>query len=262
LDWLAADFMEHSWDIKRLIKKIVLSKTYRQSAVISERHLQVDPENVYLSRAPRLRVKAELVRDLVLFSSGLLHAAVGGPSVKPYQPKNLWEAASSGRGALAIYEESSGKDLYRRGMYTFIKLTVPPPSMAIFDASNRDQCEVQRLRTSTPLQALNLMNDPIILEASSSLSRELLSSKKDPEALIGLAFRKIICRTPSSRELEYLMAYYKKQNEYFNKTPKAAQQILQWGENAVSGHSNTQAMASMVMAISTIYNMEEAITKT
>jgi len=151
LDWLSADFMDHGWDIKRLVKQIVMSATYRQSAKTTPEKLSKDPENTYLSRGPRIRLQAEFIRDLVLSSSGLLVKTIGGPSVKPYQPKGLWESATSGRGVLATYKQDHNDSLYRRGMYTFIKLTVPPPFMVMFDASNRDQCEVRRLKTNTPL---------------------------------------------------------------------------------------------------------------
>jgi hypothetical protein len=160
LDWLAVDFMNHGWNIKRLVKQIVSSATYRQSAVVSAEKLRTDPENILLARAPRYRIPAESVRDVVLASSGLLVKTIGGPSVKPYQPGGLWEAATSGRGILANYKQDHGQSLYRRGMYTFIKRTVPPPTMSIFDASNRDQCEVKRLNTNTPLQALVMLKEP------------------------------------------------------------------------------------------------------
>ena len=155
LDWLAVDFMEHGWDIKRLVKQIVMSATYRQSANILEDNLKKDPENIYLSHAPRLRVQAEFVKDIILSSSGLLVKTIGGPSVKPYQPKGLWESATSGRGELATYKQDKGESLYRRGMYTFIKLTVPPPGMALFDASNRDQCEVKTIDDQHTLTGFN-----------------------------------------------------------------------------------------------------------
>ncbi|MES1214505.1 MAG: PSD1 and planctomycete cytochrome C domain-containing protein, partial [Bacteroidota bacterium] len=177
LDWLAVDFMEHGWDIKRLVKQFVMSAAYRQSAKVTEEKLKIDPENIYLSRGPRFRLPAEFVRDMVLSSSGLLVRTIGGPSVKPYQPKGLWEAATSGRGVLATYKQDHGDSLYRRGMYTFIKLTVPPPSMMMFDASNRDQCEVKRLKTNTPLQALIMMNDPTVLEASRVLAQKLVNEQ-------------------------------------------------------------------------------------
>ena len=162
LDWLAIDFMNNGWNIKRLIKQMVMSATYKQSAVSPKNILATDPENIYLSHFTRLRLTSETVRDHVLASSGLLVNEVGGPSVKPYQPKGIWEAATSGRG-LSKYIQDHDEKLYRRSMYTFIKRTVPPPSMLVFDASNRDQCEVKRIRTNTPLQALVMMNDPQVL---------------------------------------------------------------------------------------------------
>ncbi len=133
----------------------MLSDTYRQSAEVNRKQLEVDPENNFYARSPRVRFKAEMVRDWVLSSSGLLNPEIGGPSVKPYQPKGIWESTTSGRGVLATYKQDHGSDLYRRGMYTFIKLTAPPPSMMIFDASNRDECEAKRTSTNTPLQALD-----------------------------------------------------------------------------------------------------------
>ncbi|HMI67789.1 MAG TPA: PSD1 and planctomycete cytochrome C domain-containing protein, partial [Cyclobacteriaceae bacterium] len=154
LDWLSIDFRKNGWNVKRLVKEIVMSATYRQASHITKEKYAIDPENIYLSRAPRIRLSAELVKDLVMASSGLLVNEIGGPSVKPYQPKGIWEASTSGRGLLKSYIQDHGSSLYRRGMYTFIKRTVPPPSLLIFDASNRDQCEVRRLRTNTPLQTL------------------------------------------------------------------------------------------------------------
>ncbi|RZM02866.1 MAG: DUF1553 domain-containing protein, partial [Pedobacter sp.] len=194
LDWLAVDFMKNGWNIKRLIQQIVTSATYKQSAVTSAEKLKADPENILLARAPRYRIPAELIRDVVLSSSGLLVKTIGGPSVKPYQPPGLWEGATSGRGILATYKQDSDKDLYRRGMYTFIKRTVPPPVMGIFDASNRDQCEVKRLNTNTPLQALVMMNDPTVLEASRVLAGRLLQENIPSEARIKKAFRLIVSR--------------------------------------------------------------------
>src|SRR5262249_27130849 len=148
----------------------------------------IDPENVYLSHGTRVRLSAEFVRDMVLASSGLLVRTIGGPSVKPYQPKGLWELASSGRGVLNTYKQDHKDLLYRRGMYTFIKLTVPPPSMIIFDASNRDQCEVKRLATNTPLQALMMLNDPTVLEASRVLAQRLMSEQSANTDKIKKAF--------------------------------------------------------------------------
>lgn len=262
LDWLAVDFMEHGWDIKRLMKKIMLSATYRQSAEITATHLERDPDNTYLARAPRLRVKAETVRDLVLASSGLLNPAVGGASVKPYQPKGLWERATSGRGQLAIYEPSEGSDLYRRGLYTFIKLTVPPPSMILFDASNRDQCEVKRTLTNTPLQALIMLNDPTVLEASRYFAQQLMEKEPSTEARISRAFRTIICRSPGEKELDILTSYYREQESAFKSGMLDASRTLTVGASPPDRTLDPNASAALMKVISTIYNMEEAITKT
>ena len=262
LDWLAVDFMETGWDIKKLVKKILLSATYRQSAKISDDKMKKDPENIFLSHAPRIRLKAEFVRDAVLFSSGLLNKTIGGPSVKPYQPKGMWEAATSGRGVLATYKQDEGDALYRRGMYTFIKLTVPPPSMMLFDASNRDQCEVKRLKTNTPLQALIMMNDPTVLEASRVLAQKLVSEQSSAEEKISKAFRLIICRKASDKELSILKNYYDEQLQLFQQKKLNAQTTLRIGEYTLNEKLDLNSSAAMMKVVNTIYNMEEAITKT
>lgn len=261
LDWLAVEFMEHNWDIKYIIKKIVSSNTYRQSARVSEKALEKDPENIYLSHAPRTRLKAEFVRDLVLSSSGLLVKKIGGPSVKPYQPAGLWESATSGRGELATYKQDKGEKLYRRGLYTFIKLTVPPPSMILFDASNRDQCEVTRLQTNTPLQALAMMNDPTILEASRVFAQKLISTNKDAQTNIETAFRRILCRTPEKEEISILTRYHKEQLELFRAGQLDAKGTLKVGEYPQDPNLDPVAQAALMKTINLMYNMEEAIVK-
>lgn len=261
LDWLAVDFMEHGWDIKRLVKQIVLSATYRQSVKTTDEKQKKDPDNIYLSRGPRNRLSAEFVRDVVLSSSGLLVKTIGGPSVKPYQPKGLWEGATSGRGVLATYKQDKGEDLYRRGMYTFIKLTLPPPGMALFDASNRDQCEVKRSKTNTPLQALIMMNDPTVLEASRVLAQQLMSESSSTEEKIQKAFRLIICRKTNAKEKEILTTYFNEQLQLFQQKKLDANATIKVGEYTVKEIANNNAFAALMKTINTIYNMEEAITK-
>lgn len=261
LDWLAVDFMQNGWNIKRLVKQIVMSATYRQSGKVQEKQLKTDPENIYLSRAPRLRLQAEIVKDMLMASSGLLNAEIGGPSVKPYQPKGIWETASSGRGELATYKQDTGKALYRRGMYTFIKLTVPPPSMAIFDASNRDQCEVKRLKTGTPLQALVMLNDPTSLEASRVLAQQLVASKHSDEQNITEAFRRIVCRQPNSKELSILNDYLQMQRKDFSSGKLSAAKTLAVGAYPFPANADKNETAAWMKVCSTIYNLEEAITK-
>lgn len=262
LDWLAVDFMEHGWDIKRLVKKITMSATYRQSAKVSDAQLKKDPENIYLSRAPRQRLKAEFVRDMYLASSGLLVKDIGGPSVKIYQPKGLWELASSGRGVLATYRQDHKESLYRRGLYNFIKLTVPPPGMIMFDASNRDQCEVKRSQTNTPLQALIMMNDPAVLEASRVLAQNLLIGSSSESEKINLAFRRIVCRKPSEKEKQLLLDYYKDQLGLFQQKKLDAATILKAGEYPMDKNADPNKLAALMKVINTIYNLEEAIMKT
>jgi hypothetical protein len=262
LDWLAVDFMEHGWDIKRLVGQIVRSATYQQSAELTSEHLTKDPENIYLSRAPRLRLSAELVKDLVLSSSGLLVPEIGGPSVKPYQPEGIWEATTSGRGQLATYVQDHGEALYRRGLYHFIKRTAPPPGMLTFDASTRDQCEIGRPRTNTPLQALILLNDPMVNEAARVFSERLLSKKYDPEKAIRHAFRSIVCREISRKELSRLLNLYREQERDFAQDQARAKQILNQGEYPHVKGAEPAKAAALTLAILTIYNLEESITKT
>lgn len=262
LDWLALDFMNHGWDIKRLVKLIVMSSTYRQSSMIQDKKYAVDPENVYLSRSARTRMPAELIKDHAMASSGLLNDEIGGPSVKPYQPKGIWESSTSGRGQLATYIQDHDEKLYRRGMYTFIKRTVPPPSMLTFDASNRDQCEVRRVITNTPLQALVLLNDPQMLEASRVLAEKLSLENTTIEEKINQAFRLIVCRKPEAKEQEILLPYFQLQKKELELSPYKADQLLNIGESKHQANVDKINAAALMQVIHTIYNLEEAITKT
>jgi hypothetical protein len=262
LDWLALDFMNNGWNIKRLVKQIVISSTYCQSSVITKEKMSKDPDNIFLSRSSRARYAAEFVKDIILSSSGLMNDEIGGPSVKSYQPKGLWESSTSGRGQLARYVQDHDEKLYRRGMYTFIKRTSPPPSMLTFDASNRDQCEVKRARTNTPLQALVLLNDPQVLEAARVLAERLSIEKISDEQRIEKAFRLIICRKANEKEKQILFDYYKKEKEEFLKQPGKAESFLKAGEYKHEQVSDKTGAAALMQVVHTIYNMEEAITKT
>ena len=262
VDWLALDFMNNGWNIKRLVKQIVMSATYCQSSVVTKEKLSKDPENIFLSRTSRARYAAEFVKDIVLASSGLMNKEIGGPSIKPYQPKGIWESSTSGRGQLARYVQDHDEKLYRRGMYTFIKRTVPPPSMLTFDGANRDQCEVKRVRTNTPLQALVLLNDPQVLEAARVLAEKLSREKLMDEQRVEKAFRLIICRKATEKEKQILFDYYKKEKEQFLKQPAKAEGFLKVGEYKHEKVSDKVATAALMQVVHTIYNMEEAITKT
>jgi hypothetical protein len=263
LDWLAVDFMEHNWDIKYLLKKMLTSNTYCQSGNVSSKQLEMDPENIYYSRAPRIRFKAEIVRDWVLSSSGLLNPEIGGPSVKPYQPKGVWESTTSGRGVLASYKQDRGPSLYRRGLYTIFKLTAPPPSLMIFDASSRDQCEGKRISTNTPLQALTMLNDPTVLEASRVLAENISGTTKELDEKIEQAFEAILVRKPTKFEKDKLLDYCMKQQQFFNANPDVLKSTLEVGEyEHPKFEFNKPEAGALMKTILIIYNLEEAITRT
>jgi len=259
LDWLAVDFQTHGWNIKRLVKQVVMSATYRQASTVTSESQQVDPENIYLSRMSRIRIPAEQIRDQVLASAGILNKEIGGPSVKTYQPKGLWEVATSGRGSLMNYIQDHNQDLYRRGMYVFIKRTVPPPTMLIFDASNRDQCEVQRGRTNTPLQALVMMNDPHVLESSRVLASQFSHEKGSIDEKLTRAFRRIVCRAPKEKELAMLKKYYEAEQTSCTQNPKKVQKLMKIGEYKQDKAAVTGSTAAMMLTIQLIFNLEEAI---
>ena len=259
LDWLAVDFQTHGWNIKRLVKQVVMSATYRQASTVTSESQQVDPENIYLSRMSRIRIPAEQIRDQVLASAGILNKEIGGPSVKTYQPKGLWEVATSGRGSLMNYIQDHNQDLYRRGMYVFIKRTVPPPTMLIFDASNRDQCEVQRGRTNTPLQALVMMNDPHVLESSRVLASQFSHEKGSIDEKLTRAFRRIVCRAPKDKELAMLKKYFEAEQNSCTQNPKKVQKLMKIGEYKQDKAAVTGSTAAMMLTIQLIFNLEEAI---
>ena len=262
LDWLAVDFMEHNWDIKYLVKKIMSSATYMQSCNISKQHLEKDPDNSFYTRAPRTRLKAEFIRDWVLATSGLLDNTIGGPSVKPYQPKGVWESTTSGRGQLASYKQDHGSSLYRRGMYTFIKLTAPPPSMMLFDASNRDQCEAKRTSTNTPLQALNMLNDPTVLEAARVLAQKLSAENISIDQKIEKAFTILLIRKPKFTEKYKLLSYFLQQQNYLKSNTQMIDKIINVGEYKNNQKDkNAIEVAALMKTCMILYNLEETITK-
>jgi hypothetical protein len=261
LDWLAVDFQEHHWDVKRLIREIVLSSTYQQADAISKHKQEVDPENRYLSRGPRIRMSAEMIRDNWLATSGLLNPEVGGPSVKPYQPEGLWEDTNPGRGPLMSYKQDKKEKLYRRSLYTFWKRTAPPPFMLTFDAPMRDYCVPKRTRTNTPLQALNMLNDPQMLEAARWLAARLLKKTGGGEAAVQSAFERILTREPESKELKQLFAYFQKRRKTLQEDPNRAEKMLQVGEVAQAKGVNPIDCAALSEVVQIIYNMDETITK-
>jgi hypothetical protein len=205
-----------------------------------------------------------MIRDNILFSSGLLHSELGGPSVKPYQPEGLWESIAvgiKGRGE-SEYIPDKGDKLYRRSLYTYWRKTIPPPSMLIFDAPMKEICEVRRVRTSTPLQALNLLNDPQLLEASRVLGSGLVAEKDLAlDKKISLAFRRIISRQPKEHEIEILLKAYHEEHDRYQATPEEAEKFLRVGAYPQEGSLNEIDCAAMMHVVSIIYNLDEAISK-
>ena len=262
LDWLATELMNNNWDLKASLKTMVMSATYQQSSKVTEELLEIDPENNFLARASRQRLSAEMIRDHALATSGLLDRTVGGPSVKPYQPDGLWaETIGGGGGSLAKYIQDKGSKIYRRSIYTFWKRTVPPPSMMTFDATTRDICAVKRSTTSTPLQALVMLNDPQIIEASRVLAYHSIEKEKDLEKRISLMFRLATSRVITSDELNNLSSFFKEEKSRFEKSPTDAKELLQVGEYPQRELLENSEMAAYTIIANVIFNLDETITK-
>jgi hypothetical protein len=256
LDWLAVEFMESGWNVKGIQKTIVMSEAYRQSFQASPELLQRDPENRLIARGPRFRLPAEMIRDQALAAAGLLSSEMGGPPVKPYQPAGLWEELSD-----AKYEPSAGGALYRRSLYTYWKRTVPPPSMATFDASDRESCTVNRSRTNTPLQALTLMNDVTYVEAARKLAeRMLLDGGAGPAARIDYGFRRVLARHPRDAEAEALQSALADFLSDYRSDREAAKALLEVGESPAE-KADPHELAAYTAVASLILNLDEAVTK-
>jgi hypothetical protein len=222
LDWLAVEFMDSGWNVKHILKTIAMSETYRQDSRVNKELLERDPENRLYARAPRVRLAPEMVRDQALAASGLLVEKFGGPSVKPHQPPGLWQELAGGGG----YRPDQGDGLWRRSLYTYWRRTIQPPAMIVFDSPTRETCSVRETRTNTPLQALNLMNDPTYVAASKKLAARMAAST-DP---IALGYRLALARSPQPQERALLT--------------KAYERFRDW-----------QQLASMLL------NLDEAVTK-
>ena len=258
LDWLATTFVESGWDIKAMQKLIVMSATYRQSAAPTPELLARDPGNVYLARGPNERLSAEMMRDNALAVSGLLVPAIGGPPVRPYQPAGVWKALANQIGENK-YRPGRGDELYRRSLYTYWKRTIPPPSMLTFDAAERAICTVERQATSTPLQALILMNDPQYVEAARVLAGNLLRSDTSGLAdRITLAFRALTSRAPNQREQASLQALHDEQADHFRQYPQRATALINVGTSRPPPALDPVELAAMTVVTNTVMNLDEA----
>ena len=262
LDWLAVDFVESGWDVKRLLKQMVLSATYRQTSFVSEQARAQDPENRLLARGPSSRLDAEVIRDSVLFVGGLLGERLGGPSVFPYQPAGLWREINNRPGYSRTYKQDSGAKLYRRSMYSFWKRTVPPPSMAAFDAPEREFCVVRRSKTNTPLQAFVLLHDPQFVEAARHLAQRVLTSpRKNDAERIHYAFQLCHARKPSDAETAVLAEVLESQRKRFLQSPEKAARLLNVGESKSSADVPPEELAAWTSLARTLMNLSEFVTK-
>ncbi|HEY1380796.1 MAG TPA: DUF1553 domain-containing protein, partial [Gemmataceae bacterium] len=261
LDWLAVEFREGGWDVKRLHRLIVTSATYRQSSRVAPDLLKTDPDNRLLARGPRVRLPAEAVRDNALAAAGLLAERVGGPSVKPYQPPRLWEELAGGAGE-GLYVQDQGANLYRRSLYVYRKRTVPHPELATFDAGSREVCQVKRARTNTPLQALELLNDVTYVEAARRLAERMLTEGGGTTAeRLTFAFRRATGRAPAADELQVLARGLERYRDRFAADPEAAKKFVHQGDSPVDEALDPVELAAHAAVAGVILNLDETITK-
>lgn len=273
LDWLSVEFVKptvlpkvsgkppQSWDMKAMIKFVMLSNAYRQSSSASEHLYRKDPENRFLARGPRMRLKGELIRDQALFVSGLLVPDLGGPSVRPYMPKGVWSETNR-YGNLRNYEADKGDGLYRRTMYTFWKRTAAPPSMLLFDAPNREVCNPKRSRTNTPLQALALMNEVTFVEAARALAEQMIIIGGDsPRQRISTGYRMATGMTPDSETLKIMVENYKRRNLEFKKDTEAAKSLVKAGSSSYDSSLNVEELAAYTVTANVLLNLDQVLTK-
>ncbi len=255
LDWLATEFVRSGWDIKEMQRRIVTSATYRQSSRVTPERRARDPENRLLSRGARFRLPAEMVRDQGLAAGGILVRRIGGPSVKPYQPADLWRDIASDN----QYVQSEGADLYRRSMYTYWKRTVVPPTMAVFDGAGREMCQVRGERTNTPLQALTLLNDVTFVEAARLIAERAVREAKTPVDRLRHMYRLVLVAPPSEAQLAILVGGFERQLDRFRATPGLAGQWLSAGDSPPSTECSPSELAAYATMASLLLNLDSAV---
>jgi hypothetical protein len=262
LDWLAIEFRESGWDMQKLLRLIVTSATYRQSSQVTPEKLEKDAANRLLSRGPRYRLDAEMIRDYALAASGLLVRKIGGPSVKPYQPEGVWEAVGMIGSNTREYRRDSGNRLYRRSMYTFWKRAAPPASMDILNAPNRETCTVRRERTDTPLQALVTLNDPQFVEAARALA-ELAIKKggEKAEARIDVMARRLLARPLRPEEVKVTQAVVNDLLAHYRAHPADARKLIEVGESRPDPRLDVPTLAAWTMLANEMLNLDEVLNK-
>jgi Protein of unknown function (DUF1553)/Protein of unknown function (DUF1549)/Planctomycete cytochrome C/Concanavalin A-like lectin/glucanases superfamily len=262
LDWMAVDFRENGWDMKRFFRQLVLSATYRQSATTTAEKQEKDPQNRLLAHGPRFRMDGEMVRDYGLAASGLLTRKLGGPSVRPYQPEGVWEAVAMIGSNTRDYKRDSGDNLYRRSMYTFWKRAAPPASMEIFNAPSREQCTVRRERTNTPLQALATLNDPQMVEAARRLAERTLREGGDNDALrIDFLARRLLARPLTAEEQPLVEKSVASLVAFYREHADDARQVITFGESQPDAALDAAALAGWTMLANELLNLDEVLNK-
>lgn len=261
LDWLAVEFREKGWNVKQLMEWMVTSSTYRQSAETTREKAEKDPQNRFLSRGPRFRMDAEMVRDYALAASGLLVPKIGGPSVHPYQPPGVWEAVAMPESNTRFYEPDHGEALYRRSLYTFWKRAAPPAIMDIFNAPSREVCAVRRERTNTPLQALATLNDPQFVEAARHLAEWAITGHRRDEAMLQRMADRVLLRPLSSQELQVLKETLESMRSYYRSHAEEATRLLAVGESKPNPKIAAPDLASATMVANQLFNLDEALNK-
>ncbi len=259
LDWLAVTFREEGWDVKRMLRRLVMSDAYRQSSAVPEPLRQADPYNQWLARQGRFRLDAEFVRDDMLVVSGLFVPKVGGPSVKPYQPTGYWSHLNFPK---REYQNDRGENLYRRALYTYWMRTFLHPSLLAFDAPSREECTIQRPRSNTPLQALVLLNDPIYVEGARAFAERIVrEGGKDTGSRLAFAFRRALSRAPRPAESEVLTALLEKHGQHYRSHVKEAGDLLHVGDRPVPKDLDPAELASWTSVARAILNLHETITR-
>jgi hypothetical protein len=261
LDWLAVDFREHGWDMKRFYRQILLSVAYRQSAQTTAQKIAKDPENRLLSRGPRFRLDGETVRDFALAASGLLSPEIGGPSVRPYQPEGVWEAVAMIGSNTRFYKRDNGDALYRRSLYTFWKRSAPPASMEIFNAPSRESCTVRRERTDTPLQALVTMNDVQFVEAARTLAERAMQSAAGLDGQLDYISLRLLARPLSAGERTIVRRGFAGFEQHYRDAPADAAKLLRTGERKRDPALPAAHFAALTMVANQLMNLDEVLNK-
>jgi hypothetical protein len=260
LEWLAADFRDSGWDVKRFVKQLVMSQAFRRHAGVTAEMLARDPQNRLYARGPRVRLDAEQVRDNALYTSGLINLRMGGPGVKPYQPPNIWEPVGYSDSNTRFYLQDHGPALYRRSLYVFLKRTAPPPFMSNFDGPNREQVCTVRERSNTPLQALQLMNDTQHFEAARALAeRAIVEGGDTDDSRIGWLYRTVLSRRPAGEEIAVIAKSLKKQREIYRVESAAADKAIHIGETSPRKVAPPAETAAWTLIANLMLNLDETV---